>query len=178
MIIALNVDAALKTLERMTVTALRERYAEVFGEATRSFNKRHLVKRIVWRMQANAEGGLSERALRRARELANDADLRLNPPRNASAKCDAESSLVSAPLRFDAASRLPMPGTLLRRTYKGRMYLVRVLQKGFEFDGEVYRSLSAVAYAITGAHWSGTLFFGLASDRRREAGDGKERRAQ
>jgi len=76
----MDVDAAVKALNRMTVTQLRVRYAEVFGEAARSFNKQHLVKRIAWRLQAMHEGDLSERARRRARELANDADLRIRPP--------------------------------------------------------------------------------------------------
>jgi len=72
----IDVDAAAKTLNRMTVTRLRQRYAEVFGEAARSFNKQHLVKRIAWPLQANAEDDLSERARRRAELLARDADLR------------------------------------------------------------------------------------------------------
>ena len=56
---------------------------------------------------------------------------------------------------------LPMPGTVLRRDYKGRTILVTVLDRGFEFEGEFFRSLSAVAQHITGAHWNGRLFFGL-----------------
>ena len=62
-----------------------------------------------------------------------------------------------------------MAGTLLTREYKGRTVQVRVLPDGFEFDGDVYRSLSAVARKVTGAHWNGYHFFG-ASGRRREAG--------
>jgi hypothetical protein len=68
-------------LERLGVSALRQRYAETFGEATKVANKAWLIKRIAWRLQALAEGDLSERARRRAAELADDADLRLNPPR-------------------------------------------------------------------------------------------------
>ena len=54
-----------------------------------------------------------------------------------------------------------MPGTTLSRKYKGRTILVRVLRRGFEYEGKVYRSLSAVAKAVTGSHWNGYLFFGL-----------------
>ncbi len=57
--------------------------------------------------------------------------------------------------------RLPPPGQWLRREYKGCEILVQVLEKGFEFDGKHYRSLSAIAKAVTGAHWNGHLFFGL-----------------
>jgi hypothetical protein len=60
----IDVEAAVKALNRMTVTQLRQRYAEVFGEAARSFNKQHLVKRIAWRLQAIHEGDLSERLWR------------------------------------------------------------------------------------------------------------------
>jgi hypothetical protein len=57
--------------------------------------------------------------------------------------------------------RLPIPGTVLTRQYKGHKIVVTVLENGFEYEGEVYRSLSAVAKAVTGSHWSGNLFFGL-----------------
>ena len=163
-----EVDAAVKALNRMTVTQLRDRYAEVFGEAARSFNKPHLVKRIAWRMQANAEGDLSERACRRAHELANDADLRIRPP-TASLGTGENGGTTTSPFHVEADDRLPMPGTLLKRNYKGRTVQVRVLPQGFEFDGEVYRSLSAVARKITGSHWNGYHFFGLPKPRREAA---------
>src|SRR6516162_7882293 len=76
-----NVAKELAALEAMTVNELRVNYAQVFGEETRVGNKAWLVKRIIWRLQALAEGDLSERARRRAAELAQDADLRLSPPR-------------------------------------------------------------------------------------------------
>ena len=79
--VELNIVNAAATLERLTISQLRQRFAEVFGEATAASNRTWLVKRIVWRLQALAEGDLSERARRRAAELARDADLRLNPPR-------------------------------------------------------------------------------------------------
>lgn len=157
---ATKIDVALKDLSRMTVTQLRWRFAEVFGEAARSFNKPHLIKRIAWRLQALREGGLSERAHRRALELANDADLRIRPPAKAPITGEVGST-VNLPFRVEADDRLPMPGTLLRREYKGKTVQVRVMPKGFEFDGEVYRSLSAVARKVTGAHWNGYHFFGL-----------------
>jgi len=151
---SVNVDTALKTLNRMTVTQLRDRYGEVFGEAARSFNKQHLVKRIAWRLQAIHEGDLSERAQRRAREL------RVRPPASPVDAGDNGGTATSA-FRVEADARLPMAGTLLKRVYKGRTIQVRVLPKGFEFDGEVYRSLSAVARKVTGAHWNGYAFFDL-----------------
>src|SRR5580698_4637566 len=76
-----NVAKELAALRKMSMKELRSRYAEAFGETTNANNKQWLVKRIAWRLQAATEGDLSERARRRAAELANDADLRLSPPK-------------------------------------------------------------------------------------------------
>jgi hypothetical protein len=145
----LEVNKELATLGRMTVGELREKHIEVFGEQTRSRNKDYLVKRIIWRIQANVHGGLSERARQRAEELANDADLRVTAPK----------VIRRVSVAFDQDSRLPMAGSNIRRIYKGREILVRVLPKGFEYEGEIFRSLSAVAKAVTGTHWNGYHFF-------------------
>ncbi|MEX0586324.1 MAG: DUF2924 domain-containing protein [Pirellulales bacterium] len=77
----LNIGKEVAALQRMTVRELRTRYAEVFGEETRAGNKPWLVKRIAWRLQSLAEGDISERARQRVAELANDADVRLSPPK-------------------------------------------------------------------------------------------------
>jgi len=153
----LDIGNEVAALRRMTVGQLRQRFAEVFGEATAVGNKPWLVKRIAWRLQALAEGDLSERARRRAAELADDADLRLNPPRDPTAPAAQEPAGTPAP----PDPRLPPPGSLLTRPYKGRQLQVQVLADGFAFEGLVYRSLSAVAKAITGSHCNGFLFFRL-----------------
>ncbi|MBX3372608.1 MAG: DUF2924 domain-containing protein [Phycisphaeraceae bacterium] len=179
--VALNVGRSMSELERMTVTELRRRSAEVFGEETRSYHKAYLVRRIAWRVQANAlsegEGDLAERARRlreRAMEIADDADLRMRAPGPARppgpailASQPPASATTAIPVASDG--RLPMPGALLTREYRGRTILVRVLPKGFDCEGTIYRSLSAVAQAVTGAHWSGSLFIGLEKPRSEEA---------
>jgi hypothetical protein len=152
-----NVAKEVAALEAMTVNELRAKYIQVFGEETRVGNKVWLVKRIVWRLQALAEGDLSERARRRAAELAQDADLRLSPPRQ---KQTAPASVQkNGRVSASANGHLPLPGTILTRWYKGQTLKVQVLRHGFEYDGQVYKSLSAVAKAITGSHTSGYLFF-------------------
>ena len=89
----------------------------------------------------------------------NDADLRMTPPRGtAEAELAPERTAIKA-VRFQQDDRLPLPGTIITRNYKGRQLQVQVLRDGFEFDGQVYRSLSAVAKAITGSHSNGYLFF-------------------
>ena len=67
---------------------------------------------------------------------------------------------------MDPQIRLPKPGDLIRRVYKGRELIVRVLDRAFEYDGQRFRSLSAIAKAITGAHWNGLLFFGLVTQKK------------
>tara|TARA_R110000782_G_scaffold20675_2_gene55769 strand:+ start:11555 stop:12055 length:501 start_codon:yes stop_codon:yes gene_type:complete len=151
----------IHALEHMTPAGLRRRYAEVFGEACRSNNRRWLVRRIAWRLQSNAEGGLSERAKRRAAELARDQDLRLRPPTDRGPQLGAGLRTVSGTLVPRVDTRLPVAGTVLTRAHLGVEHRVLVLPNGFEHDGTVYRSLSAVAHAITGSHWNGFRFFGL-----------------
>ena len=62
-------------------------------------------------------------------------------------------------VRPPANARLPIAGSIITRSYKGRTLEVKVLPQGFEFEGEVHRSLSAVAKTITGSHCNGYLFF-------------------
>ena len=160
---ALNITREVAAMQRMTPKELQEKYADVFGEQPRSRNKQWLVKRIAWRMQANEEGDLSERARRRAMELANDADLRVTAPRRPKSG-DGEPAKT---VRLRTDRRLPMPGAIITREYKGEMVQVKVLPRGFEYEGEVYTSLSAVAKVVTGTHWNGYHFFGL----RKKGGD-------
>ena len=154
----LDIMAEVAALERMTAGQLQERYAEVFGETARSRHKRWLIRRIAWRLQALAEGDLSERARRRAEELANEADVRVTPPRNGTVV-----DVRPRPARVVASAdpRLPAPGKSIVRKYKGRELVVHVTADGFEYDGDYYESLSAVAKAITGSHVNGFRFFRL-----------------
>jgi len=155
--VELNIVHEVATLERLTVGQLRQRFAELFGEATQASNRTWLVKRIAWRLQALAEGDLSQRARRRAAELARDADLRLNPPQRQTTTPTATPEPVRLPTPVD--DRLPPPGTILTRPYKGQLVQVQVLTEGFAYAGRVYTSLSAVAKAVTGSHTNGYHFF-------------------
>jgi hypothetical protein len=162
--VELNIVNEVAALQRMTVGQLRQRFADVFGEATAASNRTWLVKRIAWRLQALAEGDLSQRARRRAAELVRDADLRMNPPRSKASTPPAEPANVPAPVDH----RLPPPGTILTRPYKGQLLQVQVLTDGFAFAGHVYSSLSAVAKAITGSHCNGFHFFRATLNNRKE----------
>jgi len=160
----LNIVREVAALRRLTTGQLRQRYAEAFGEATNANNKPWLIKRIAWRLQAIAEGDLSERAKGRAAELAHDADLRLSPPvvKDPQPATTERAGPDVLPLRTD--HRLPPPGSILVRPYKGEVLRVRVLEYGFEFEGAMYASLSAVAKQITGGHCNGYAFFKLGKE--------------
>ena len=106
-------DQEIAALSRMTTKQLKRRFAELTGDATSANNRPWLIKRLAWKFQALAHGGLSERAFARAEELANDADLRLLPPREATAHNPTTTSTV--PTAASKGSRLP-PGRDIRVT--------------------------------------------------------------
>jgi hypothetical protein len=159
----MNIKAELATLERMTTGELAERYAALTGEPVRTRHRAYLVRKIAWRLQADAEGGLSDRARRRALELADDADVRVMPPKKApTPPADAVTRTVAV-AALDP--RLPAVGSAVTRKYKGRQLQVIVLPDGFEFEGHRFKTLTAVATAVTGSHINGYRFFGLGAQR-------------
>ena len=159
-----TVVAAIEQLRSLNVIALRKKYQHLFGDQSRSSNKQYLFRRIAWRLQANAEGGLSERACNRAVQIADEADLRTRAPKGfLSAQVSATSTVDHPPAQRDA--RLPASGSLLTRRLNDRQIVVKVLADGFEFESRHYRSLSAIAREVTGTRWNGLLFFGLTERR-------------
>ncbi len=155
-----TITREIEKLSDLTVNQLRKEWVEVWNEPCRSRNKDYLRKRIAWRMQAVAFGGLSERALRRAEELVDETLLRIIPPRKAPATPPGRKT-VAAKFSPEGESRLPMPGTQLTRDFQGRKIIVIVREHGFEYEGRIFKSLSSVAKTATGTHWNGYLFFGL-----------------
>jgi hypothetical protein len=162
----------MESLRRASMADLRKKYQEVFQEETRCRHRQHLFRRIAWRLQALAEGDLSERARGRAQQIAQDGDLRVIAPRDFFT-VGGERIQTGNRNRREPDRRLPLPGALLSRKWKGRTVLVEVLAKGFRCENRHYSSLSAIATAITGTRWNGLAFFGLTRAVRRER---KERR--
>src|SRR5216684_4290450 len=153
-------DALLLRIEecrKLPLQALRTKYQRLFGESPRSGHKDYLFRRIAWRMQANRYGELSNQARQRALAIADDRDLRLH----------ADSALNTGELGPRARNhrstdlRLPLPGTVLTRSFKGKTVKVCVLSDGFRYQDRRFRSLSAVAEHITGTRWNGYVFFSL-----------------
>jgi hypothetical protein len=159
-----TVIRSIEELASSKIPALKKQYRELFGEESKSSNKQFLFRRIAFRLQANAEGDLSERARRRIGSIADDRDLRVS-----SAEGIRGSTRMRLPLidrtRPPKDYRLPGPGTLLTRRLGDRQIVVKVLSDGFEYESRRYRSLSAIAREVTGTRWNGLLFFGLAERR-------------
>ena len=163
-----SMTAQIQALRGMTVADLRVKWRELFGEDSRSNNRDFLWRRLAWRVQELAYGGLSERAKARLAELSKEVDIRFLPPRGWKAALEAatvlHSHVESGPIRDP---RLPRSGTVLSRPYRGHDIRVTVLEKGFEWQGGPYRSLSAIAREVTGQRWNGMLFFGLTKRERK-----------
>ncbi len=143
-------------LRGMKVPELVEQYTELFGKPPRVKHREWLWKRCCWRLQEIRLGGLSETAKKRLEELIAELDLPL----------PEEQRTVSGALKKAQKPGDPPVGTTLVRQWHGQEVRVQVLEGGFEHGGVVHRSLSALAKAITGAHWNGRLFFGLTQRRR------------
>ena len=162
----------ITALDRMTTSDLAERYAELHGQPCRTRHRAYLIRKIAWRIQANAEGDLSERARKRAAELANDADVRVMAPKTMICPPQVgESATITktASTGRDKSvdPRLPAPGSAIIRQYKGSTHRVVFLEdgSGFEYEGERYRTLTAVAKRITSGHINGFRFFKLGVQR-------------
>ena len=161
----------MEELRRLSVAALKEKYREVLGVETRSSHKQYLLRRIAWQLQAQQEGGLSERAMERATQIADDADLRSVGPKGFWSWPEQAQKISPRPhIGIHRDARLPQPGTLLTRRHQGREIVVKVLDVGFEYQSRCYGSLSAIALVVTGTRWNGLAFFGCTNgaDAKRE----------
>ncbi len=148
-------------LRPLSVTELRARYLALFGEETASRNKDYLFKRIAYRMQEQKYGGLSRAAVARAELLAAQAPIRRRPPREKLGDPEVATPAAPVVLAVVRDPRLPPPGTVLRRVFRGEEHAVTVLDHGFEYRGAKYSSLSALATLIAGSRWNGFTFFAL-----------------
>ncbi len=144
-----SVVKQIAELPDLPMARLKERWRALYGTEPPAYNKAHLVKRLAYRVQELAYGGLSEAARSTLRTRAEDLGLDNLTPGN------------GRPARRKGESNLPVPGTRIVREWAGIRYEVTILSDGIEYEGRRYRSLTAVAKVITGAHWSGPRFFGL-----------------
>jgi hypothetical protein len=163
-----DVAKELARLMKMSIGELREKYVELYGQPTRTRNKVYLQKRLAWRIQEVAEGGLSERARARIDELMPPGTPIVLPGvrrKQVAAGGAILEALAGGKLK-PRDSRLPAPGSVLRREYQGVVHEVTVREDDFEYAGERYPTLSKVARVITGTNWNGFMFFHLKTRRR------------
>ncbi len=152
-------EAKIAALKGKNIAELQVEYEVLFGgQKAPSDNKVHLIRKIAYRIQELEYGGLSEETKAKIGELIAKYD----PINNKALRPQVVSggkNVVAIPFLRD--KRLPIPGTVIQKRYKGQEYHVKVLEKGFEYKDKHYRTLSAVAQEITGAHWNGFSFFGF-----------------
>jgi len=151
-----NVLAQILVLKEMKTNDLFIKYGQAFdGEKPSSNNAEYLRKKVAYRIQKNAHGGLSETAETRLNQLITVYD----PINNRLLRKVRANKQSRAQITRDR--RLPIPGSIINKIYKGNAIKVKVLEKGFEYESKYYRTLSQVANAVTGDHWNGYMFFGL-----------------
>jgi hypothetical protein len=146
----------LLALKEASIPELQKKYSEVYdGKKTPLSNKTVLWQKIAYRIQELEYGSLPEKARTKVNELAQEYDpinnKTLRPENN---NCGKKHSL-------GRDRRLPLPGTIITKEYKGTAIEVKVMDKGFEYKSKVYKSLTAIAKEITGCHWNGYLFFNM-----------------
>lgn len=148
----------IMTLKKASLSEIQAQYKELFASDAPCANKPYLIKKIAYRLQEMTCGCLSDEAKTQIIELIEKYD----PINNKALRpqvVSAGKSVVSIPFMRD--KRLPIPGTIIHKKYKGRDIHVKVLDKGFEYKDKYYRSLTAIAFELTGAHWNGFSFFSL-----------------
>ena len=137
-----TLEAEIRRLPDLSLAELRDRWKTVFGNpAPLSLRRKFLARAVAYQMQVEAYGGVSNSTKRRLREIA-EAVRRGNP---------------------DAAgiARQIRPGTQMIRQWRDETHIVTAIAGGFEWNGQFYKSLSAVAKEITGTNWNGYAFFGI-----------------
>ena len=154
----------ISRLRQMSVAELQAEWLRLYGEPSRSRNRDFLWRRLAWRVQELANGGLNDRTRGRLDELAPDTFVRARIPTTSPTPPTVTEPRQRRPVRD---MRLPTPGSIITKTWRGREIEVVVREDGFEHDGQHFKSLSAVARAVTGARWNGHLFFGLTARKRK-----------
>jgi len=155
-----SITAQIAELQKMSVAQLRKRMAELTGEPCQQTHRRYLIKRLAFVIQERHYGGISDEAKEQIAELRKEFEgtrpsTWFNPPTRSGQKPGRRRR------SHGRDPRLPQPGTIITRHFKGHVYSVEVLDKSFLFEDQPYKSLSAVAQEICGTHINGFSFFRL-----------------
>jgi len=156
-----SVAAQVAALQTMSVPQLRLKWLEIMGEPTRQRHRRCMIKRLAAAIQGDTGPQLT--AEEEAKVTEYRAMLRQMPPEK---WFPVKQRRPKRP-RPARKRRTLTPGTVVTRQYEGQEIVVKVLEGGgFEYAGNVFRSLSAIAREITGTTWSGPRWFGLNQEGR------------
>ena len=145
-----TIIARITALKSKPTPDLRSLWRDLFESEPPRQNRRFLESRLAYRIQELEYGGLKPATIKRLEALGEELDG------------------GKAEVRRKRADDRPIAGTRLVRDYQGVEHCVTVLADGFDYQGQPYKSLSAIARAITGTRWNGWVFFGL-----RHAGGGR-----
>lgn len=160
-------EARIARLQTLNVAELRREWTYLFGTQPYTTNNRtFLIKRLTWRINTLLNGGISERAMKRAEEIADESLIRLQMQRF---HVIPAATVDTTPQPVNTPAKELTPGTIIRREYKGKTYEVTVLSGGkFAYDGVSYNDLTSIAWTICGYHKSGNTFFNLPTTPRRK----------
>jgi len=148
-----NIAEKIEKLYELSSKQLHDEYTRLTGESYFTRNRKSLIRKIAWLYQTADTPPLSLMALDRVEELVKDTKLRIYPH---------QDFKIETPENKPKQNGFHLQvGTTLTREYKGETYEVIILDRGFLWHNKVFKSISAVAQAITGTHWNGKLFFGL-----------------
>jgi hypothetical protein len=151
-----DTSAHIAELQQLPMRDLRDRWRALVGTDPPRYNRSFLIRRLAYRLQELAYGGLSQAARARMNELL------------AQAGCDELGSPQAKKQIARGRREMPITGTRLIREWNGQPHEVTAVQGGFAYRGRRYRSLTAVAELITGTHWNGPAFFGVRASARKE----------
>ena len=144
----------IMALKNAPLEELLRRYKELYGEDAAGTHRLYLWRKVAYRLQEREHDSLSAKAKGRLKALIEEYD----PINNKVLRPDKPASCLPVIVKD---KRLPIPGTVITKEYKDTKYQIKVLEKSFEYNGRIYKTLSAIAKEITGAHWNGYLFFNL-----------------
>jgi len=143
-----NVLSQISILRTLSKEQLQQKWKELFGKEPPAYSRPFLLKRLIYKIQENAFGGLKQETRLRMDGLLSAAGFDEFAMKNKSGNGKRHNAGL-------------IPGTLLVREFKGERHEVTVLENAFEYRGKRFRSLTAVAAAISGTHWNGWVFFGV-----------------
>ena len=153
-----TINAKIAALKSRSIPDLQKEFEALFdGQKASSDNKVYLVRRIAYRLQELEYGGLSQKTQNRLKELIGLYD----PVNNKEIRPKVSIETQARTKTRGRDMRLPIPGTIITKDYRGEKHQVRILESGFEYEGKIYKHLTAIAEKITDAHWNGYNFFNL-----------------